>query len=494
MKRKIFAIPVFALLFFSGYSQSAPLLPDMAIRKGLVLVRVSTVKYSGILPWIREAGDVFTVTGLVLSGNKILVSAFDVRNASLLEVAKYSSYERSIATVELSDLESNLAILTVQDPAFFRDLSVLPFAPDAQPGQETAAVRIDDLFHVFRERAIVTEVQAAADIGLTYLPAAIFRTEEEFVNGGIITCEQKVCGFVPETNGKKAQAVPSSIVQAFRDMAARKPFPGFVSAGFDVENLVDPALRDFYGMPADKHGVIITRVYPGTSASGVLKKEDVILSIDGVSLDDRGYYEDSVYGRQHALMLFMRDSRQRIRRPGETLRVDVLRARANVHLDLRLAASDGRAERIPWLIRSQPKYLVENGLVFLELTGQYLRDKFGANWRSQAVELANIFDAMHYYENSGEDRVVIIAGVLPDESNRGYEFLFAAPVEGLDGKPVVNLTAMLARIEEMQKQGTATVEVTISGKRKIYLDLSHRNDINRRVSGRYQIPALNNVK
>ena len=112
---------------------------DLSIRKSVVLVRITPIFYNYAIPWVKQPGQSYTVVGLVMPGKKILVLANDIRDAALLEVTRYSSYERSLAKVDLLDIEANLALLSVEDESFFDNL--LP--EDAARAQLTATLPVD---------------------------------------------------------------------------------------------------------------------------------------------------------------------------------------------------------------------------------------------------------------------------------------------------------------------------------------------------------------
>ena len=481
-----------ALPLGRGMAQSGDIVPlDVSLRKSIVLVRVTPVHYNQALPWMREPGRGFAVLGLVLPGKRILVLAHDIRNAALLEVTSYASYERSIAKVERFDLEANLALLSVENDAFFDPLLPLPAGEDPLPGSTVTAVKVDQVFRVYREEVQMKEINASADFGFTYLPVSVFRSSEPFQSGGVLLCEERhICGFIGYSDKeKRTESIPPSTFETFRKRAAGKSYAGFVAQGFSLGELVDPVQREYYGLSKDVRGALVTRVVPGTSAYGVLEPEDVLLSIDGVPVDDLGFYEDPIYGRQHALLLGNRDiKKKRMRVPGESVSVRVFRDGKVRKLSMTLKPSSGKAERIPWVVLGAPNYLVENGLLFLELSVPLVRQLFGKSWERKAVELAYIFNTQRFYEKPGEDRIVIIAGALPDPVNRGYEDIRASPVVKLDGKDVVNLQTLRKRLIELAKEGREFVSVELSGGRKIYLNLKDRDSINARINQRYQIP------
>ncbi|MCR9144693.1 MAG: hypothetical protein NXI24_20815 [bacterium] len=500
------AVFLLALALFAGgfsgakisgglHADSAALPLDLSIRKSVVLVRITPIYYNYAIPWVKQPGQSYTVVGLVMPGKKILVLANDIRNAALLEVTRYSSYERSLAKVNLLDIEANLALLSVEDDSFFDNLLPLPAGRDPVPGGSVTAVKVDQVFRVYREKLQIKEVNASADFGFTHLPVTVFRSSEPFQNGGILLCQVRyVCGFIGYSDQeKRTESIPPSTFEVFRKRAQSRDYSGFVAQGYVLDQLVDPVQREYYRLPKDLRGALVSQVVPGTSAYGVLRAEDILLSLDGVAVDDLGFYEDAQFGRQHALLLGNR-SPSGIREPGDVVRVKVFRDGKEVALEMPLRSYSGRAERIPWLVQGQPDYLVENGLLFLEMSVPLVRQLYGKSWQRNAIELAQIYQDKRFYKKPGDDRVVLLAGALPDPVTRGYEDLRGAPVTSLNGKPVHNLKQMREKILELKRSGESIVELRLSGGQPVYLNIGDREAINKRINTRYQIPAASSFE
>lgn len=474
--------------FAADTSLSAGGYPDDAgFKRGVVLVRVTTVNVSYSMPWIRRPGRSFYVVGLVVPGGGILVSGNDVKDAGLIELRSHLSYRPVLARVERLDMEANLAILRPADPDFSRGLTALPPGKDPLPGQTVRAIRVDDTFNIYREDVSINEVKATPDYGYTYLPSVIFRTSEQFNSGGILLDNTGIAAFIEYSDkDKKSEATPISVIQSFIRNAAKEPYPGFVSHGFFLHDLVDPVQRQFYGLPDNDRGSLVSRVLPGTSAWGVLREKDILLSIDDVSLDNRGFYEDPELGRQEAAMLLARKN-GKIRLPGESVRLRFIREGETVEKVMKLRSYQGMAERIPWIVKGQPDYYIESGFVFLELSVPYLREIFGPSWNMRSGEYAYLFSTKRYYGIPGDDRIVVIAKVLPDSVNRGMEEWSPVTVVsvGRDGKEVRNLETMAHAFET----GEGLVPVVLSDNRKIFIDLSDRDKVNSRILHRYGIPS-----
>ena len=182
--------------------------------------------------------------------------------------------------------------------------------------------------------------------------------------------------------------------------------------------------------------------------------------------------------------------KQGLRRPGQQVRLEVFRDQKRTTIELPLVSYQGGAERITWFGRTQPVYLVENGFIFLELSRPLLQQAFGGDWKRKAIELAQIFEEQQYYEQPASDRIVVLARILPDPINQGYEEIYMKPVEQLNGQPVQNLRAMAEQLDRMAADVRAHVRLTLKGGQPIFLDLANRQAANQRIQQRYGVPAL----
>src|SRR5512147_1946018 len=99
-----------------------------ALRKGIVSLRVTGQDWNARAPWEKQSPWTRTVTGLVVTGHRILVASTGFGNHLLVEAQKLGSEARTVARVALVDQEGPLALVEVDDPAFWEGLSPLPLA------------------------------------------------------------------------------------------------------------------------------------------------------------------------------------------------------------------------------------------------------------------------------------------------------------------------------------------------------------------------------
>ena len=178
----------------------------------------------------------------------------------------------------------------------------------------------------------------------------------------------------------------------------------------------------------------LLRVAPNGSAGGVLRKGDVLLEIGGAKLDPTGRYEHPQYGRMLFAQLFTDG-----RRPGDTLQAKVLRdgQRLDVTIPLRRMPPD--EEKVtPYTYGHGPGYVIVGGLVFQELTRQYL-GAYGDWTRRAPPRLIVALDREAAVPDPEWPRIVLLASVLPDAANLGYQDLRDLIVDRVNGRRIGSL-------------------------------------------------------
>lgn len=470
------------------------------VRRSVVRVTVSPVRTDPVRPWIRRPGQPYSALGLVLGNGLILMQADELRNAALVEVSRADSYAREKASPVLIDMETNLAIVSIRDQRFLSDLVPFKFGKDPVKGDTIVAARTDGLFRVYRESVKVLDYTITSDYGFTSLPVFVFSARENYQNGDVLLNDGRLTGIVAfQGQQGKGVAVPVSRLAAFREraMAAikkKEPYSGFVVQGVELENLVDPRLRQHLGLNGrglQSGGAYVGSVLADTPAASVLKPGDVLLALDGQAVDEKGFYRDPLLGLQRAELLLTRDARGRYRKSGDRIKLTILRNREQKEIELKLQTYSGQAERIPWLLPDQsPPYLVETGLVFLELSVPYLQARYGQDWRQHALELAYVYDTQrHYRPGEPKDRILILSEVLPDPANQGYQGFGGEIVESVNGKKVRDLNELIERFNNARQTPNAVIEIRFTDGSRVYLDPAARED-NERIRRTYRIPAL----
>jgi len=77
------------------------------------------------LPWQNYQNTMPTGSGFVISGNRILTNGHLVANQTFIMVRKQGDPKKYVAKLLVAGHECDLAILTVDDPVFFKNLAPL---------------------------------------------------------------------------------------------------------------------------------------------------------------------------------------------------------------------------------------------------------------------------------------------------------------------------------------------------------------------------------
>ncbi len=414
----------------------APVAANGHLRAGIVSVRVTGQDWNWRAPWEKQAPWTRTVTGLVVPGRKILVASTAFGNHLLVEAQKLGTDARSVARVELVDQEGPLALVAVDDSAFWEGLEPLPLAERA-PGEGDVAIlrwQRSGLLDAFP--GTVRQLRSGRH-GLSQtslLTLEIGSGTDGLGESEVVVARGRVAGLITGRSGDAYAALASPVLAQFLDGAGKGDWRSFARAGLAWQDLTNPALRESLGLRPGETGIRLTRVAPHGSAGGVLKPGDVLLEAGGAVLDPTGYYEHPLYGRMLFALLFSDG-----RRPGETMPVKVLRDGERMDLQLPLRAMPPDQDRVPpYVFGRGPDYLIVGGLVFQELTRPYL-GAWGDWARRAPPRLLVAIDREPEETGAEPERIVLLSSVLPDTANLGYQELRDLMIARVNGQPVRSL-------------------------------------------------------
>jgi len=415
---------------------TAPAATNGHLRAGIVSVRVTGQDWNWRAPWEKQAPWTRTVTGLVVPGPRILVASTAFGNHLLVEAQKLGSEARTVARVELVDQEGPLALIAVDDPAFWDGLLPLPLAERAPAEGDVTILRWQRSGLLDSYPGTLRQVRSGRH-GLSQtslLTLEVGASTDGLGESEVVVAKGRVAGLVTGRAGDAYAALAAPVLAQFLAGAAKGDWRSFARAGLAWQDLTNPALRELVGLRPGETGVRLTRVAPNGSAGGVLMPGDVVLEMGGAKLDPTGYYEDPLYGRMLFALLFS-DGRQ----PGDTMPVKVLRDGKRLDLQLPLRAMQPEEDRVPpYVFGRGPDYVVVGGLVFEELTRPYL-GAWGDWARRAPPRLLVAIDREPDEAGTEPQRIVLLSSVLPDAANLGYQELRDLIVERVNGRPVASL-------------------------------------------------------
>jgi hypothetical protein len=216
--------------------------------------------------------------------------------------------------------------------------------------------------------------------------------------------------------------IAPSVMRHFLEDIADDVYDGYPELGLYTANLRNPTLRKYLGVPEDTDGgMLVLKPVPYASCVGKLKRNDVILKIDGVKIEADGTIQ---MGSEFLDFTFVVESKQ----IGETVVLTVLRDGETIDVPIELKGWTARMQ--PGRVYNQrPEYLVLGGYLFVPLTENYL------GW-GRSNDLS--YYMTQYYRTVAEEgktreQLVLLSRVMRHPSTRyiGYSDAIVEKVDGV---------------------------------------------------------------
>ena len=411
----------------------------------LFRVNITSQGWNFYVPWQKVNPGTRRGLGALLEGNRVLVTAELAQDATYIELEQADTGRKITARVEFVDYECDLATLVpAEDPGdFFEGKKPLALQTTAKPKDQFEVWQFEN-----NGSAVVTPLTfTKADLGEYFLEGERFLTYEATgpvqYRAGTFTLpvvkDGKLVGMLLSYSAKDqvAQILPSVIVQHFLDDAKDGHYAGFPQFGMKSAPTLDKQFRSFLKLDGQEGGIYVARVMPDSSVEAAgIKSGDVILEINGYKIDSRGNYLSPEYGLLPLGHLIKGGSEV-----GDTINVKIFRDGASMELPLTLKRRDVSKNLVdPYLFDRGPRYLILGGLIFQELTDPYLGD----NERRQRAP----FMLTYAQENpekflaEGRTKLVFLSGILPAESNQGYERMNGLIVTNVNGTFITDIKAL----------------------------------------------------
>ena len=407
------------------------------IRSAIVRIRNISQRPDYGSPWLRKDFSVGRGSGVIISGNRILTSAHVVSDSRYLEVEKEDSGTPYGAVVTHIAHDCDLALVEVLDPGFFDDTSYLEFHREIpRLGSMVEAYG----FPVGGRRITVTRgVVSRIDYALYnhsgrdyHLIAQIDAAVNPGNSGGPVLKDGKIAGIVfqgVQPSENVGHVIPITVIDHFLEDIATGKYDGYPDLGIVAHNLLNPAYREYVGLPADRTGVRAAALIEGHSARGLVRPGDLLLEIDGhpirndgtISIGGESYFLEEVVERkqvgEEVVLGLVRD--------GEELNVTVPLRRGRERLN---TANE---------YETLPEYLVFAGLLFQPLSREYLKT-WSDDWTTRSdPRLAYYF--LHYHQDRiyrRQPEVVILSRVLPAPVNQYYTDITQRVVDRVNGRRI----------------------------------------------------------
>jgi S1-C subfamily serine protease len=471
--------------------KEAPAPPE---QKGSV-VRVNSTNqaYDFFRPWSKEAPFSRRGLGVLIDGGNILVTAELVANSDYIELERADGGEKTTATIQVIDYEANLATLRSTSPNFLNGMQPLQTTTDVKTGDYLSVLQLESNGTPVSTKAMVTTVEvgkyALEDSGyLMFRMSCPLQFRENSFTLPIVK-DNKLAAFLMryDSRSQTIDAISSPVIEHFLVESKHNPYKGFPRAGLGFSPTRDPQLRRYLKLQDVDGGVYVNQVdQNGPAAKGGLKEGDVLVAIDDKQVDPDGNYLHPIYGKLSITHLTTTETFC-----DQSVTMTVIRngQRQQLHVELfRRPVEDYVIE--PYTIGKHPRYYILGGLVFQELTRQYLRE-WGANWLKDAPQRLVYYDRFQSDLFPDKRKIVFLTQILPTEDTVGYEQLSNLVVSKLNGHQILSLDDF-AEAAKNPIAGYHKIEFE-EDPHEIYLDAKQVEEGGDQLQKTYSIPALRHL-
>ncbi len=388
-----------------------------------IRIIVTSQMYNQDYPWQKMNFKKETVSGTVIRGNWVLTSSYSLKDHVNIEVSRYEGEKKYPAKVLVKDYNNGLAIIKVENKEFFKGIKPVKLADKTGVRGRKGIIKKWDGLGAEREYNAET-IKSSIRIYKPNSAVLMHTMSTNMSSGGSgepVFIDGKLAGIITGLDTKQGIVYVISadtIRRMIRDLDDGKydGVPFFWIDYTAIKN--DSNLREYLGMGKNDSGIYVTDIAPSSSGSSVIKKGDVILSIDGINIDDNGMFNSLRYGRLNFYGII-----QNNRFVGDRIILTVLRKKKKKKVRFKLKPVKEEKFIIPQTsFDKQPNYYIYGGLLFQELT-YGLMTTWGGDWEKKAdIRLLYYYDTNLMKSDNGRKRYVILNRILPASCNNGYQY------------------------------------------------------------------------
>ena len=407
-------------------------------------------------PWKMKPTTKDQGSGFLIHDGFILTNAHVVSDSRMLLVNKLSSPNPFLADVVAIAHDSDLALLKVRDPDFYKNLTPLELGgvPELQSRVRAYGYPVGG-HELSRTEGVVSRIEFGTYIHPGIDSHLLIQTDSAINpgnSGGPVTQSGQAIGVAFQSNlslNDVGYFIPVPLIKRFLVDIKDGIYDGVPEIGIETSSLINQHHRRYLGLPENSGGILVERIVPFSSAEGVLQTGDVLTKIEDLQIDAAGMVN---YGEQQVAFYIEAENRQ----IGDSLKLQVWRNGNFENLTLKLKAPPF-GEEMRNSYDKRPEYLIFGGLVFITLNRNYIHSP-GNLLAPLAYE--------HWYReverpNTRRQQVVILTHVLPASVNSGYTNLHNFIVSSLNHEPVNSLSHLDQMLKKMPLE---TVHVVFESK------------------------------
>ncbi|WZZ78514.1 hypothetical protein YC2023_099086 [Brassica napus] len=431
----------------NGRMKTKETCPVGLLKNSVVKVFFASRDYSRTRPWEthteRCSGSGLLYVGFAISGKRILTNAHVVEvlnEHTSVHVKKRGSTIKYKAKVQKIAHECDLAILEIDSQEFWKGMNPLelggipPLKKAVFVLGYSGGIPFLTSNRIWITKGLVSsfETKKYLHSDTELLRIQIDATIKNGNSGGPVILENKVVGVAYEGSQIQSSLIPTPIVKRFMTGDEESDQQAvFCSLGLSYQSIKNAQIRNHFKMSSEMTGSLINKISLWSGAYGILKKNDIILAIDGVPIANDAtvpFWENERISFYYLISM---------KKPGETSMIKVLR-RGKEHeynINLKPVKPHVRVQQY----YKRPSYYIFGGFVFVP----------------------------NHNLSESEEQHVIISEILEDDINQGYESFKDLQVEKVNKVKVKNLRHLFELIEE---NGTQNLSIDLEDDKVLVLN------------------------
>ena len=451
------------------------------IRLSLVRITNSALMPDYRAPWNPGIMSKGLGTGFIIDGNRIMTNAHVVSNPRFLAVEREGDPKIYPARVSFIAHDCDLALLTVDDPAFFKGMVPLvfdkipaiestvsvygyPIGGDRMSVTRGVVSRID--FQVYAHSSVdshlIIQIDAAINPGNSGGPV--------LQNGKVVGVAFQ--GYSGDTAQNVGYIIPIPVINRFLKDISDGHYDHYVELAASYFNLINPGERKALGLKDDDRGVLVTSVEKGGAADGFLLPGDVLLAMDNHAIGSDGFvYLDG--NRVQMSEIVERKFKE------DVVQFKVLRKGSEMDVNVRLKPF------WPYLMAglqydTRPRFVVFGGLVFQPLTRNLMQALSINNLRLRYLFEHFVSDSI-YLERP---EIIVLSDVLADTINSYFGAARLSVVSKVNGTTIRTLEDLASSLSRPADYYVIELE---GDSRPIVLEFTAVTAARERIKKRYNI-------
>jgi S1-C subfamily serine protease len=441
----------------TGYCPAAAPAPtDKAsseVSNSVVKVFATVLRPDPARPWTKQAPAEVTGSGAIIEGERILTNAHVVLYESQVEIQANRAGDKLLAAVIAVAPGIDLALLKVEDPAFFTEhrplvrANSLPRITDAvyaygfPAGGNSLAItkgivsRIEFVDYGIAASGLRIQIDAALNPGNS---------------GGPVIAGDKMIGLAFGTVGNNiGYIIPNEEIALFLQAVGGGHQYDKPAMYDELQTLENTGLRQYLALDKSVHGIVVHRPYR-TEAGYPLKEWDVITAIGGTNIDDQGMVTlgDDLRVRFQYLI-------QSVARNG-TVPLTIVRGGKTLSVALPLVVDR------PYLVRqlsgAYPEYFIYGPLVFSRAALEHLQSVYSPTMLAHPRAVYGMFQSPLFQQlglpptAEREEVVIVSSPFFPDKLTAGYDNPAGGTVARINGKTVRSLKHLVGLLRDTKDE------------------------------------------